>query len=172
MEPDSKDIAHWYALHVKSRHEFQVVERLTGAGIDAFLPSWKKNSTWKDRNKIIQLPLFPGYLFVHTDNNHTARITILKIKGVVRLLGTLPGQPEPVPVEQVSSLKKIIDAGINLDPFPYLREGQRVRIIRGPLVGIEGILVQKPNQHCLVLSVDIISQSTAVTIEAGDVEAV
>ncbi len=172
MEFDSKDNARWYALHVKSRHEFQAFERLTGAGIETFLPSWKKNSQWKDRNKIIQLPLFPGYLFVRTDNNHATRLAILKTKGVVRILGTIPGEPEPVPDEQVLSLKKIIDTGINIDPFPYLREGQRVRIIRGPLAGIEGILAQKPNHRCLVLSVDIISQSTAVTIEAGDVEAV
>ncbi len=88
------------------------------------------------------------------------------------MLGVIPGEPEPVPEEQIWSLKKVIDAGINIDPFPYLKEGQRVRIIRGPLAGIEGILVQKPNQNYLVLSVDIISQSTAVTIEAGDVEAV
>ena len=172
MELDSKDALQWYALHVKSRHEFQVFERLTGAGIDAFLPSWKKNSKWQDRTKIIQLPLFPGYLFVHTDNNHVARMTVLKTKGVVRMLGVVPGKPEPVPEEQIGYLKRIIDAGVEIDPFPYLREGQRVRIIRGPLAGLEGILVQKPNQHYLVLSVDIISQSTAVTIEAGNVEAV
>lgn len=172
MEPVSKDFGHWYAVHIKSRHEFQVFERLTGAGIETFLPSWQKNSKWKDRNKLVQLPLFPGYLFVHTDNNHAARLTILKTKGVVRMLGVIPGQPEPVPEEQISSLKKVIDAGINIDHYPYLKEGRRVRIIRGPLAGIEGILVQKPNHHYLVLSVDIISQSTAVTIQAGDVEAV
>ncbi len=162
----------WYAVHVKPHHEFQVLERLAGPGIETFLPSIERLSKWTDRNKLVQLPLFPGYLFVHVDNSYSARMAVLKTKGIVRILGTLPGEPEPVPEEQVLSLKKAIEAGAVLDPYPYLHEGERVRIKRGPLAGVEGILVEKTGLHKLVLSVDIISQSTAVTIEAGDVEAI
>jgi transcriptional antiterminator NusG len=161
---------HWYAVHVKSRHEFAVRDRLMGAGVETFLPSMERRSKWKDRNKFIQFPLFSGYLFVHIEKSSVSRIAVLKTKGVVRMLGNLPGEPEPVPEEQVLSLKKVIEAGTLMDPYPYLHEGQKVRIKRGPLSGVEGILVEKSGLHRLVLSVDIICQSTAVTIQAWDVE--
>ncbi len=145
---------------------------MTGAGIETFLPAVEKLSKWKDRNKLIRFPLFPGYLFVHTEQSHQTRLAVLKTKGVVRFLGAVAGEPEPVPEEQILPLKKIINAGAALDPYPYLREGRRVRIAKGPLAGVEGILVQKSGQNRLVLSVDILRQSTAVRVEAGDVEAV
>ncbi len=166
------DTQNWFAVHVKSRHEFQVSERLSGAGIEAFLPAVERLSRWKDRNKLIRFPLFPGYLFVHIEKSHKALLTILKAKGVVRLLGNAPGEPEPVPDEQILSLRKIIEAKTELDPYPYLREGQLVRIKKGPLAGVEGILVEKAGQHKLVLSVDILRQSTALTINASEVESV
>ena len=170
MEQVSKDTVHWYAVHVKARHEFRVYEKLTGAGVSTFLPSLKRISKWKDRNKLIEFPLFPGYLFVQTDNSHDVRITILKTQSVVRILGTITGEPEPVPEEQIKALMKIIASGVTLDPYPYLQEGQKIRIKSGPLAGIEGLLVEKAGQHKLILSVDILSQSTSVTIQASEVE--
>lgn len=166
------DTLSWFAVHVKSRHEFQVHEKLTGAGIEAFLPSVEMLRKWKDRNKLIRFPLFPGYLFVHTDTGHHARLTVLKTPGVVRFLGSGSNEPEPIPDEQVLSLKKVIETNAPLDPYPYLQEGRRVRISRGPLAGVEGVLVRKTDRHILVLSIDILRRSTAVTVEAGDVETV
>lgn len=162
--------AHWFAVHVKSRHEFKVSERLVKAGIDVFLPAVERMSRWKDRNKLIQFPLFPGYLFVNITVRHDHTLTVLKTKGVVRFLGTVPGEPEPVPDEQIFWLKKIVGSKANLDPYPYLQKGQRVRIKQGPLVGVEGLLVEKAGQHKLVLSIDILSQSTSVTIHTSEVE--
>ncbi len=166
------DTSQWFAVHVKSRHEFPVAERLAGSGVEAFLPAVERLSRWKDRNKLIRFPLFPGYLFVRVDNTRSALLTVLKTKGVVRVLGNAPGEPEPVPEEQILSLKTILEseAGAALDPYPYLQEGQRVRIKRGPLAGVEGMLVEKAGQHKLVLSVDILRQSTALTIGASEVE--
>lgn len=160
----------WFAVHTKARHEFLVAERLAGAGIEVFHPSVIVTRKWKDRNKRIRFPLFPGYLFVHLDHHQSSRITVLKTKGVVRLLGTVPGEPEQVPDEQIVTLKRIIATEIPLDPYPYLQEGRRVRIKRGPLAGIEGSLVKKTDRSLLVLSIDIIRQSTSVTIDASDVE--
>jgi transcription antitermination factor NusG len=157
-------------VHVKSRHEFQAAERLAGAGIETFLPAVEKLRNWKDRNKLIRFPLFPGYLFVHTENSHQSQLAVVKTKGVVRLLGLVPGNPEPVPDEQILSLKKTIDLNIPLDPYPYLQKGQRVRIKRGPLAGVEGLLVEKSGMHKLVLSIDILCQSTSLTIQASEVE--
>jgi transcriptional antiterminator NusG len=173
MQPEAaKNSLCWYAVQVKSRHEFKVCERLTGAGVDVFLPSMERLSKWKDRNRLISFPLFPGYLFVHTDTSQFARMMVLKTSGVVKFLGVIPGEPESVPEDQILSLKKVLEAKMTLDLYPYLHEGQRVRIKRGPLAGVEGILSQKSGQQMLVLSVDIIRQSTALTIEAGDVEPV
>jgi transcriptional antiterminator NusG len=164
------NITYWFAVHVKSRHEFKVLERLQQASIETFLPAVERLSRWKDRNKLIQFPLFPGYLFVHTSGSSHDNLTVLKTKGVVRFLGPLPGEPEPIPDEQIFSLQKVIESKASIDPYPYLQEGQRIRIRRGPLAGVEGILVEKTGQHKLILSVDILSQSTSVSIETSDVE--
>jgi len=149
-----------------------VSARLNGSGIETFLPTVEKLRVWKDRKKVLPFPLFPGYLFVHTDTSNYARLRILTTNGVVRLLGTVPGEPEPVPEDQIFALKKLVETRSVLAPYPYLSEGRRVRIQKGPLAGVEGIFVEKSDRHTLVLSVDILRQSTAVTINASDVEAV
>ncbi|MFA5072422.1 MAG: UpxY family transcription antiterminator [Nitrospirota bacterium] len=163
-------ITHWFAIRVKSRHEFKIADRFTEAGIKFFLPTVERLSRWKDRNKRVRFPLFPGYVFVSIAGNYHDRLAVLKIKGVVGFLGTDPGEPEPVPEDQIVSLKKVIESKVALDPYPYLQEGQRVKIKKGPLAGIEGMLIEKAGQHKLILSVDILCQSTSVTIQASEVE--
>jgi transcription antitermination factor NusG len=160
----------WYAVHTRSRHEFQVFERLTMKGIEAFLPTVERLRKWKDRKKLVTFPLFPGYLFVHIPKRAQDILSVLKIKGVVRLLCSVPGEPEPIPDQQIISLKRLIENKETLDPYPYLREGNRVRIKRGPLMGVEGILVEKLGKHMLVLSVDVLRQGVALKINASDVE--
>jgi len=160
----------WYAIHVRSRHEFKVFDRLSKKGLEAFLPVVERLRKWKDRKKLIAFPIFPGYLFVHIVNNTQERLHVLKIEGVVRLLGSSSHCPEPIPDEQIISLKKLVENKKELDPYPYLNKGQRVRIKRGPLTGVEGILVEKLGKHMLVLSVDVLRQGVALTIDAADVE--
>jgi transcription antitermination factor NusG len=143
---------------------------LTRAGIESFLPTVEKLSKWKDRRKLVTFPLFPGYLFVFITPDHQNRLAVLKTNGVVRFLGDAHGEPEPVPAELIESLKRIIENHTPLDPYPYLTEGQRVRIKRGPLAGIEGILVKRVGLHMLVLSVDVLQQGAALRIETFDVE--
>lgn len=161
---------YWYAVHVRSRHEFKVLNRLTVAGIDVFLPVVERLNKWKDRKKLVSFPLFPGYLFVHIHKIYDTMLAILKTPGVVRFIGIIPGEPEPVPDEQIDSLKRLVESKENLDPYPYLKEGQRVRIKKGPLAGVEGILTEKAGQHILVLSVDILRQGVSIKIDASDVE--
>jgi transcriptional antiterminator NusG len=160
----------WYAIHVRSRHEFQVHDRLVAKGMEAFLPAVERLRKWKDRKKLIPFPLFPGYVFVHTTKESHNLLNVLKVKGVVRMLCTIPGQPDPIPDDQIDSLKKLIENKEALDPYPYLNKGQRVRIRKGPLAGVEGILVEKLDKHILVLSVDVLRQGVALTINAMDVE--
>ena len=161
---------HWFAVHVKARHEFKVSERLKESDVEVFLPAVERSRTWKDRKKLIHFPLFPCYLFVNITTSHEDKLTVLMTKGVVRFLGSIPGEPETIPEEQILSLKKVLERKVELDPYPYLQEGHRVRIKKGPLAGVEGILVEKAGKHKLILSVDILCQSTSVTIEAADVE--
>ncbi len=163
---------YWYAVHVRSRHEFKVLGRLTKAGIDAFLPVVERLNKWKDRKKLVSFPLFPGYLFVHIHKIYDTMLAVLKTPGVVRFIGIIPGEPEPVPEEQIISLKKLIENKEALDPYPYLKEGQRVRIKKGPLAGASGILVKRAEQHILVLSVDILQQGVSIKIDASDVESI
>ncbi len=172
MELSDISDLYWYAIHVRSRHEFKVLDRLTKAGIDAFLPVVERLNKWKDRKKLVDFPLFPGYLFVHIHKIYDTMLAILKTPGVVRFIGIIPGEPEPVPEEQIISLKRIIESKESIDPYPYLKEGQRVRIRKGPLAGVEGILVEKAGQHSLVLSVDILRQGLSVKIDASDVESI
>ncbi len=162
----------WYAVHLRSRHEFQVFERLKMKGIEAFLPTIERLRKWKDRKKFVTFPLFPGYLFIHIPKVPHEMLAVLKVKGVVRLLCSVPGEPDPIPDEQIISLKKLIESKKTLDLYPYLNEGQMVRIKKGPLIGVEGILVEKLGRQMLVLSVDVLRQGIALTIDASDVERV
>ena len=162
----------WYAVHVRSRHEFQVHDRLKLKGVETFLPTVERLRRWKDRKKMVTFPLFPGYLFVHITRSPSDILNVLKVQGVVRLLSTRPGEPEPVPDDQIQSLMRLVESREELDPYPYLKEGQRVRIRRGPLAGVEGILVEKLDKHLLVLSVDVLRQGVAVKINAYDVETI
>ena len=162
----------WYAVHVRSKHEFRVLERLTNSCIEAFLPVVERLNKWKDRKKLVTFPLFPGYLFVHIDKNYEVMLSVLKTPGVVRFIGIIPGEPEPVPEDQIASLKRVVESKETLDPYPYLKEGHRVRIKRGPLKGLEGILAEREGLHLLVLSVDILRQGLSLKIDASDVESI
>jgi transcription antitermination factor NusG len=170
MEPINTAQSEWYAVHVRSRHEFQVTDRLIMKGIETFLPTVERQRKWKDRKKMIAFPLFPGYVFVHTTRESNNLLSVLKVKGVVRMLCTLPGQPDAIPEDQIIALQKLVENKEALDPYPYLSEGQMVQITKGPLSGIEGILVKKLDKHLLVLSVDVLKQGVALTINASEVE--
>lgn len=170
MDPINRVKPEWYAVHVRSRHEFQVTDRLTMKGVETFLPTVEKQRKWKDRKKMIAFPLFPGYVFVHTTKESDNLLSVLKVTGVVRMICTLPGQPDVIPDEQITSLQKLVENKEALDPYPYLNEGQMVRIVKGPLSGIEGILLKKQDKHLLVLSVDVLQQGVALTIDASEVE--
>jgi transcription antitermination factor NusG len=163
-------IPHWYAVYVRSRHEVQVFERLTAKGIEAFLPTVERLRKWKDRKKMVAFPLFPSYVFVHIKQDHQSMLNALKVPGVVNMLCTLPGEPAAIPDDQIIALKTLVENKEALDPYPYLNEGQQVRITTGPLAGVEGILVEKLDKHLLVLSVDVLKQGVALTINAAEVE--
>lgn len=157
----------WYAVYTRSRHEKKVAAALNDRGIDVFLPLRSVINRWKDRRKELQLPLFGGYLFVRIAPE--MRVPVLKVGGVVRFVGNAAG-PVPVPEEQIEGIRKLVDSGLLYDPYPYLKEGMTIMIKRGPLKGVEGILIEKRKKHLLVLSVDLIQQSAALEINISDTD--
>ena len=159
----------WFALYTRSRHEKKVAEVLQDKQIDIFLPLRNVISRWKDRRKEIQTPLFNGYVFVHTDLQN--RLDVLKTPGVVRFV-TDGHNPVPIPEDQIEAIQALVQSGIKFDPYPYLKKGMHITVKRGPLRGVEGILVAKRKKHLLVLSVDLIQQSTALEINISDTDVV
>ncbi|PYV42338.1 MAG: hypothetical protein DMG06_14270 [Acidobacteria bacterium] len=157
----------WYALYTRSRHEQVVRNQLDDKGIQNFLPLYMKVSQWKDRRKEINIPLFPGYLFVKILVQD--RVEVLKSFGAVRLVGD-GYNPIPIPEEQILNIQTFLEKGLKYDPHPYLRVGNKVRILDGLLSGVEGILIRKKNQYRLVLSVDLIQRSISVEMDSWNIE--
>jgi transcriptional antiterminator NusG len=162
----------WYAVYIQSRHEQKVYGRLLKKSIETFLPLIERWSRRRDRRKRINLPLFPGYLFVRTPMDAYSHLEILKTDSVVRILGN-DGTPIPIPDEEIFTVQALIKSGMSVTACAYLKEGMRVRVVNGPLVGIEGILLKtQPQKNRLVLSVDLLKESVSVEIDELDVEPV
>lgn len=136
-----RNVAYWFAVHTRSRHEKQVDSFLKEKRIDAFLPLIKTPSRRKDRVKLVDIPLFPGYLFVNISPNDI--YDVLNTRGVTRIIGTDNLTPVPIPEKQVNDIKLLVNSTIKLDPYKYLANGARIRIKFGPLMGIEGVLLKK-----------------------------
>ena len=157
----------WFAVYTCANHEKRVAAQLETRGVEHFLPLYRSCRNWKDRRVFLDWPLFPGYLFVRFAL--TAQLRVLQVRGVVRLVGT-HGQPSPIADGDIEALRAGIRGALRLEPHPYLRASSRVRILRGPLAGMSGILVRKKNLYRVVLSLDLIARSAAVEVDAADIE--
>ncbi len=163
------EIPHWYALYTRSRHEKLVHRELQKKKIEAFLPVRKVMHHWSDRRQLIEDPLFKGYLFVHAPLRQ--RWDVLNTVGAVRFVGKSPANPIEVPERDILSIQRFIEEEIPIDPFPYLKEGQKVYIRSGPFKGTEGFIVRK-DKHCrLVVTLDALMKSISIQIDEADVEA-
>ncbi|MBX3328775.1 MAG: UpxY family transcription antiterminator [Nitrospira sp.] len=160
---------HWYALRTKSRHEKLVRDQLDKQGIEPLLPTVKRLSQWKDRKKEIEVPLFSGYCFVRF--SQLEKTPVQKIVGVVEIVGS-GTRPEPIPEEEINGLRRLMTSVLPYDSHPYLHEGMKVEVVRGPLQGAHGILLRKEKRHRLVIGVQLIQQAAAVEIDVNDVIAV
>ena len=161
----------WYAIYTKPRHEFVVHGELQKKGIESFLPSYKRLQQWKDRKKLVEFPLFPGYLFVHMSHESASFLNVLKTRSVVTFISAEPGNPSTVSNEEIQSLKLLLDSGEELDVHPHLKEGELIRIRSGPLRGAEGVLVMKENQYQFMVNVHLLGRSVGVKIYADQLEA-
>jgi transcription antitermination factor NusG len=160
---------HWYVGYTRSNYEQRVVMELSARNFETYLPVYRELHRWKDRKKMIERPLFPGYVFVHMADSAPSRLAILKIEGVVRILGQ-GGRIEAVAEEEIEALRRLLKTTGRCLVHPLLREGAWVRVKRGALEGLEGLLVAVKNRTRLVLSVTLLSQSVSTEIDASDVE--
>ncbi len=156
----------WYALWTKSHCEKLVFDQLAAKGFQVFLP---KIEAWSRRGGVrhhIPVPMFPGYLFLHHAMDLTGYFEVLKTRELVRILGDGRDRLAVVPNGEIEAIQKVVQAQLPALPYPYLREGQRVQITKGPLAGVVGILVHtKPNKGLLVLSIELFQRSVAVEVD-------
>jgi len=157
----------WYAIYTKHQHEKSVADHLTKRGFEILLPVYRAARQWKDRRKIVQLPLFPGYEFVRTQPDQ--KTEILKTPGVFWLVEQ-SGRPCPVPESDIDAIRKLMSSSLNVEPHPFLKAGDYVRIRVGPLAGVHGILTRFKNRYRVVLSVDLLRKSVAVEVDLLEVE--
>jgi len=164
-------LAHWYAVKTLSRHERVVVHQLENQGLTIFLPTYIEIHRWSDRSKKVEVPLFPGYLFVHANMCSQVRRAVSFARGVAGIIN-MRGEPAPIPDDQIEAVQKLIASSIGCVAYPFLKLGQRVRVRGGALDGVQGILTAHNGTKGLVLSIDGIQRSLAVRIEGYDVEIV
>lgn len=162
------DSARWYALYTAPRHEKKVVEQLSQQGVICFLPLYRSLRQWKDRRKELTLVLFPGYVFVRGVLQD--RLKVLRLPGAVRFV-SFNGQPAPLSDLEIEGLRsRIGDRGV--EPHPYLQVGRRVRVRRGPLEGLEGIIQRTKDSCRIVFTIELISRSVAVEVDESEVESI
>jgi transcription antitermination factor NusG len=157
----------WCALYTRHQHEKTVAEMLTAKGLEVFLPLYTSMRIWKDRKKVLSLPLFPCYVFVRGGVNH--RLQVVTTPGVHMILCN-GDHVAVIPETQIEAIRKTVEGKLGVEPYPFLQCGERVRVRRGILEGVEGLLVRKKNQFRLVLCVDSLAQCVAVEVDASDVE--
>jgi transcription termination/antitermination protein NusG len=160
----------WYVIHTRSRHENKVDAGLRDKGLETFLPKMTVPSRRRQRQCLLEVPLFPGYLFVNTDLNQDSYYRIIRVPGVVRLLG-LGGRCLPVPAETVQSIQAMVSSGQVYYPWPYLEKGMRVRIVEGPLAGATGVILERRDKkRRLVVGVELFHRAVAVELNDAALE--
>lgn len=162
---DPDPMCRWYAAYTCAHHEKHVARQLEEKNINCFLPLYRSVRRWKDRRKELDLPLFPGYVFVQAAPEE--RLRVLQTSSVVRFV-SFRGQPAALDDGEVEGLRNGVANGMKVEPCPFLKVGQRVRVKHGPLAGVEGILVRKKDNLRLVLSIDLLMRSVAVEVQAAD----
>jgi transcription antitermination factor NusG len=158
--------ARWYALYVRSRHEKVVEKGLSGKGFAAFSPFYRTKRKRVDRIVEIDVALFPGYVFCCFDSDR--RLPILTTPGIVGIVG--PGNtPRPVDDTEIASIRTIALSGRQVQPWPFLKSGQRIRLQAGPLTGAEGIFMRVQDEDHLIVSITLLQRAVSVVIERDSV---
>ncbi len=164
--PSSYLEPHWYAVYTRANHERHVLCEIETRSFESFLPVYTCTRRWKDRRVSLQLPLFPGYVFVRMALRD--RLEVLRIRSAVRLVG-FDNKPAALPDQEIEILRSGFSRGARAEPYPFLDMGHRVRIIGGPFAGLAGILKKRKNNLRVIVALDLIQRSVAVDVDTADV---
>src|ERR1700722_7433435 len=170
LEIDSSD-SRWFAVWTRSRHEKAVAAMLANAGVQHFLPLKSEVRRWSDREQAVSIPLFGGYLFVRMNPDRDSLLQVIKAPGIAGVVGNSTG-PLPIPNQQIEAIRTILTRRVECTAHPLLEEGDRVRVVRGPLVGVEGKLARGNSTSRLLISIEMIFKTLAVSVSRDDVELV
>ena len=162
----SADSPPWHAVYTLPRHEKAVAEHLALRQVETYLPLYLSARRWAGRRALVQLPLFPGYVFVRISAGE--RIRVMEHPSVLRLV-TFGGKPAPLADGEIERLRAALEMG-KAEPFPFLVPGRRVRVKSGPLAGVEGTVLRRKGRMRLVVSVEAIQQSIIFDLDATDLE--
>jgi transcription antitermination factor NusG len=157
----------WHAIYTRHQHEKRVAYILTAKGFETFLPLYSVTRRWKDRTKLLSLPLFPCYVFLKAGLER--HLDIMTTPGIHALVSN-GGQPAAIPPAEIDAIRRAVECGSHVEPHPFLNCGEWVRVKCGPLEGIQGILVRKKNLYRLVLSVEMLGSAAAIEVDAFQVE--
>lgn len=159
----------WFAVRTRPRHGKMVTKQLETSGMESFLPLCAQLRSWSDRRKVIDFPLFPGYVFVRISRTTQARVRVFQVRGVIGFVGP-NNQATPIPAEQIETVRSLVQLQIDFRPHAYLNIGRRVRIQNGALQGLEGILIRVASDQSLIVSIDLIQRSVAIRLEGYEVD--
>jgi transcription antitermination factor NusG len=158
----------WFAVWTRSRHEKVAAAMLQLSGVQHFLPLKSEVRQWSDRRQTVSVPLFSGYLFVRMNPTKDSLLRVLKAPGIAGLVGNSAG-PLPIPDRQIEDIRTVLAQRVECTAIPILEEGDLVRVVRGPLAGVQGRLVQNSSTARLVISIEMINTSLAVNLSRQDV---
>lgn len=169
MEPEAAlESPAWFAVRTRARAEKVVRDQLAARDVEVFLPTLTRWSRWKDRKKAVDWPLFAGYCFARFEPaNHLHVARCPSVAGIVTFCGELA----PLPEHEIDAIRALINSELKFDPVPFIKEGDLVEVVHGPLRGVVGRLVRKGDRARLVLAVEMISQAVSVEVDAADVKA-
>lgn len=157
----------WYALFTRHQHEKYVAHSLTAKGFNVYLPLYRATRRWQDREKQLCLPLFSGYVFLCEGMDR--QLQVLMTPGILHIVAC-GGRPAIVPQEQLDAVRRMLESSQRVEPHPFLNRGDRVRVVSGPLFGLEGVFARTKAATRLVISMELLGRSAVVEIDAAQVE--
>jgi transcription antitermination factor NusG len=162
IDPFDAPLKPWFALRLRSNYERIAAVHLRERGYEPFAPSYRVERRWSDRTKKIDQFLFPGYIFCRFDPND--RLPVLTVPGIVDVVG-FGKSPQHIPDDEIERVRRMVESGLPVAPYPYMQVGQAVLIEQGPLAGVEGVLVQVKGKTRLVVSVNLLQRSVSAEID-------
>lgn len=152
----------WYVMYTAPRAEKKVAERLKEKGTEVYLPMVEEIRQWSDRKKKIQKPLFNGYVFVHTSKERLWES--LQVTGAVKFIN-FSGEHSYIRQEEIETIQRIIDTGVSVEvDTDNIEKGETVKILGGPLQGLQGECIKKSNQDYFIIRIPSINQSMLVNV--------